>query len=208
MLNRGYTVKSALEIVSSRYLLSRVERNILYRCVHPKNINEEVRRKTRKELSGELLLIDFYNVTTTIGEAIEGYEVYRCTDGFIRDVASMHGRSRKDEACLLRSITTMLKIIKHAPPSEIILVVDKQISYSKVIAAKAVEKLRSLCKSYFILSPKSDVELVRLSKELGGIVSSSDIVVLIKSPTVTDLAGISILEEFPDRVVELWVHAL
>lgn len=120
----------------------------------------------------------------------------------------MHGRSRKDEACLLRSLKTILNVIKHASPSEIILVVDKQISYSKVIATKAVEKLRGLCKSSFILSPKSDVELVKLSKELGGIVSSSDIVVLLKSPIVTDLAGMSILEEFPDRVIELWVHAV
>lgn len=52
------------------------------------------------ELSGRTLLIDGYNVLTTIEAALAGGIILHARDGCFRDMASMHGTWRKVEETL------------------------------------------------------------------------------------------------------------
>ena len=201
----NFKQKTALDIVSSKHLLSSIERNLLYRCVHSDAINEDIRRKTTNRVSGEILVVDFYNLTTTVSEALEGYSVYRSTDLFVRDIATSFGRSKKDYRILLNAFENILECLAGEGLEELILILDKQVSHSKLLGEKALDVAgRYGFKRRLILSPKTDLEVSKQAGYTGGIAVSSDILVLLKSPRVHDLAGKVITRVKPEAIVEFW----
>ncbi len=192
-------------MISSKHLLSKAERNLLYRCIHSDEVNRSVKLKVRDKVFGEVLVIDFYNLTTTVSEALEGYSVYRSTDFFVRDIAASFGRSKKDCSTLLKAFRVVLDYLVHESIQEILLVLDKQVSHSKMLGEKALELTGSFnLKCNFILSSKTDVEVSKQANSLDGIAISSDILVLLRSSKVQDLAGKVISRIKPETIVEFW----
>ncbi len=99
LLNRGYPLASALELVGNRHTLTRRQRMAVGRCAAT---DAAMRRRAEHEVpptaarGGELWL-DGYNVLTAIEAALAGGVILLARDGCCRDLAGVHGRFRKLE---------------------------------------------------------------------------------------------------------------
>lgn len=97
LLSRRYAEKSALKIVGDHYQLASRQRMAVMRGAcrdHSLELRSQ-RRLPPDALRGQNLLIDGYNVLTSVEAALAGGFLFIGRDGCIRDVASMHGSYRK-----------------------------------------------------------------------------------------------------------------
>jgi len=87
LLERGYGRKASLDMVTSRWGLSKLERAALYRCVFDSKTSAE---RISKMLARppEKLAIDGFNVLSTIQSALIGDSLLLAVDGFIRDLSA------------------------------------------------------------------------------------------------------------------------
>lgn len=99
LLTRGYAEASALKLVGDRFCLTQRQRLAVMRCAC--SDQAVVRRKDhqvgREALRGRVLLLDGYNVLTTVEAALAGGIILLGRDGCYRDMASMHGTFRAVE---------------------------------------------------------------------------------------------------------------
>lgn len=97
LLSRGYAKPSALKLVGDRHQLAARQRTAVERCAcaDAKRRGREERRVGADALAGRNLLLDGYNVLTTIEVALGGGVLLAARDGTYRDLASMHGTFRK-----------------------------------------------------------------------------------------------------------------
>ena len=97
LLSRGYTSVSALKLVGDRFDLEQRQRIAVSRCAC--SDDARARRRERQvalaSLGAQKLLIDGYNILTTIEAALAGGFVLAARDGAFRDMASMHGTWRR-----------------------------------------------------------------------------------------------------------------
>ena len=97
LLSRGYAHDSSLKIVGDRYGLVARQRVAAARCSCA--AAEAQRRRSHEvhaqALHNQPLILDGYNVLTTIEAALSGGAIFAARDGAYRDMASMHGTYRK-----------------------------------------------------------------------------------------------------------------
>jgi len=97
LMDRGYPTASTLTLVGDRHRLTQRQRVALGRCACSKE--ESAARASRRldpeEVTGGELLLDGYNVLTTVEAALGGGVILAGRDGCYRDMASMHGTYRK-----------------------------------------------------------------------------------------------------------------
>jgi hypothetical protein len=99
LLSRGYAPTSALKLVGDRWSLFERQRAAVMRCACP---DAALARRNRHqvplaEVRDRPLLLDGFNVLTTIEAALGGAVVLRGRDGTYRDLAGIHGTYRKVE---------------------------------------------------------------------------------------------------------------
>jgi len=99
LLSKEYATPSALKLVGDHFNLTERQRTAIQRasCSDQVLIN---RKKTEIPLStmpNQSLLIDGYNILTTLETALSGGPIFACRDGCFRDMASIHGTYRKVE---------------------------------------------------------------------------------------------------------------
>jgi hypothetical protein len=102
LLSRGYALPGALQVVGNRYDLETRQRQAVTRCACT---DEALARRRAIEvppdaLSGMPLLIDGYNVLTSVEAALGGAVVLLARDGSLRDIAGVHGTYRRVEETL------------------------------------------------------------------------------------------------------------
>jgi hypothetical protein len=99
LLSRAYATLSAVKIVGDRYGLSARQRTAVTRCACADDaLAGRLRREVPlADLRGRELLVDGYNVLTTIEVALGGGWVLAARDTTFRDMASIHGSYRKVE---------------------------------------------------------------------------------------------------------------
>lgn len=99
LLTRDYATPSALKIVGDRYNLSARQRTAVMRCACPDQAlaSRRSRELTLAQAANRPLLIDGYNVLTTIEAAMAGGVLIVGRDRCWRDMASMHGTWRRVE---------------------------------------------------------------------------------------------------------------
>jgi len=197
LLSRGYNQKASLDIVTSRYQLSRVERMLLFRCIHSElDVSEILSKKLPpNNISGHKVVIDGFNTLLTIVSVLEGDEVFLCDDDFIRDLRSV--RVKEFELSIISSAAQMLRnYLNSLRPSEIIIILDRQVSKSGELRA-SISGL--IPEARVVLANKADI--TTLSE--GGVTSSSDYIILKKAAKVVDLAGHIVMMEYRDRVINL-----
>lgn len=190
LLNRGYPRSASLNLVSARYVLSREERMLLYRCVHPDREAELVKAKLVEppDIEGQTLIVDGYNVVLTIRAWMRGDTVYLCDDGVVRDLSGVHGKVRYDDA-FQRALEEMLYSASLLKPGRLEVFYDKQVSRSGELAAATRRLLSDLrLDGAAATSNRNDTRIIGAP----GIVSSSDIVILTQVPNIFDLAGYTI----------------
>ncbi len=97
LLTHGYAPDSSLKLVGDRYGLVARQRVAISRCSC--SDDDASRRRSREvppqALSGQPLILDGYNVLTTVEAALAGGVILAARDGTYRDMASMHGSYRK-----------------------------------------------------------------------------------------------------------------
>ena len=102
LLSNGYAAKSALKLVGDRFLLTQRQRMAVMRSSCG---DEDLSRRTSKQISREalaskVLLLDGYNVLTTVEAALAGGVILIGRDGCYRDIAGLHGTYRRVEETL------------------------------------------------------------------------------------------------------------
>ncbi len=195
LLDRGYKSKGALDLITSRYLLSREERLLLYRCVHSGEDALKIISKKLESIRNQRLVIDGYNVLITIAASIEGRTLYYCDDGIVRDLRSARIKDFTSPSITkaMKELTTYLSM---ESPAEVILFLDKSVSKSAEHAAA----LRNQAPEWkVILASKADTQVLLTE----GVTASSDYVILMNSRKIFDLAGKIVLKTRPNQVVNI-----
>lgn len=97
LLNRGYAKTSALKLVGDRYELTKRQRLAIARSVCSDAALQQrgERQLDERQIAGQTLLIDGFNLLVTVETALGNGAVLHCRDGCWRDMASMHGTYRK-----------------------------------------------------------------------------------------------------------------
>jgi hypothetical protein len=99
LLSHGYATPSAVKVVGDRYGLSARQRTAVTRCACTDAARDDRLRRQipLADLRGREILIDGYNVLTTIEVALGHGWVLAARDTTFRDMASIHGSYRKVE---------------------------------------------------------------------------------------------------------------
>lgn len=99
LLSRGYAEASALKLVGDRHALAERQRMAVRRCAcsDDSRSGRRARCVTSPEVRGRRLLIDGFNVLTTVEAALGGAVVLMGRDGAYRDLAGVHGTYRRVE---------------------------------------------------------------------------------------------------------------
>jgi len=94
LLEKKYTEKNIVKLVGDRYKLNTVQRSLLYRGVSTKEMAKKRKEKnvTEKDLSGEILYIDTYNLLLTINSYLKGKPVFISYDSYVRDAGVLKAR--------------------------------------------------------------------------------------------------------------------
>ncbi|HTI50124.1 MAG TPA: DUF434 domain-containing protein, partial [Planctomycetaceae bacterium] len=97
LLSRDYTSASALKLVGDRYDLEQRQRTAVARCAcsDAAQALRQARQVSIDAIRDRTLLIDGYNLLTTVEVALAGGFVLAARDNAFRDMASMHGTWRR-----------------------------------------------------------------------------------------------------------------
>lgn len=97
LLDRGYAKKAALTLVGDRHALRDRQRMAVQRCAASDEDRDrrQIRRVPARDLDGETLLVDGYNVLLTVEAALSGGVLLLGRDGVLRDLTSMSGHYRR-----------------------------------------------------------------------------------------------------------------
>ena len=97
LLDRGYPPNATLKLVGDRHRLTQRQRTAVARCTCTQEQADRRAASLLDETSvrDKPLLIDGYNVLTSVEVALGGGAVIVARDGCYRDMASMHGTYRK-----------------------------------------------------------------------------------------------------------------
>ncbi|MCL7387520.1 MAG: DUF434 domain-containing protein [Thaumarchaeota archaeon] len=201
LLDRGYKRESAVNFVASRYLLDRMGRSILYRCVYSSEDAKRIKEKAASpdELKGSRVVVDGFNVLNTLQSFMNGKLLVLCDDGIVRDISEVHGEFRPTSMTeeLIRLAVKTLKELEVADAS---FYYESQISKSGEISALTRRILQEEGVNGLVETEKCvDSALIRDKR----IVITSDSVVLHRADKFFDLAGYIILREKPSNLVSL-----
>ena len=200
LLERGYRRSTAVKVVGDRYRLTKEERNLLLRCVYPRKEAEMHRRKllSAKEIKGQKLAIDGYNVLITVESWLRGKPVIACDDGVVRDVSGVYGKHRFAEGITDVAIDRIFTALNELSPVMVMFIFDSMVSFSgrlcTYINAKAEDSKMSIEAK---TSRSPDAELLASGTN---VVCTSDMAVIEKAPRIFDLAGYVIPAE---QVIQL-----
>lgn len=117
LLTRGYAPDSSLKLVGDRYNLTRRQRLAVMRssCSDQALADRRRRRIGLERPQPTDLVIDGFNVLTTIEAAMSGGILLLGRDGCLRDMASMHGSYRTVQETLPAIAAAGETIMSHGP---------------------------------------------------------------------------------------------
>lgn len=96
LLDRGYPARSSLALVGNRWRLDAGARLVLFRGMASSEASARRAAKLCMPESGDLLLVDLYNVAFTILHYLIGKPCFISSDGFLRDAGANYGRVSHD----------------------------------------------------------------------------------------------------------------
>ena len=132
LLSRGYASASALKVVGDRYDLTARQRLAVMRCAC--SDRQLAERRSREiglgDVADRALLIDGYNLLTTIEAALAGGVVIVGRDGCWRDMASMHGTWRRVEETVPAIERVGEYLERHGVAGEVTWLLDSPVSNS------------------------------------------------------------------------------
>lgn len=187
LLNRGYAESSALKLVGDRHELRARQRTAVLRCVCT-DTQLEGRRARQLEpnaIAGRPLALDGFNVLIVIESALSGGVVLRGRDGFLRDMASVHGSYRRGEQTLAASVAIGEQLAKLAP-SSVLWLLDRPVSNSGRLKTALDELAQARGWAWTI---ELDYAPDRRLAEFAGVVASGDAWILDHAEHSVDLTA-------------------
>jgi len=131
LLSHGYAAVSTLKLVGDRYELELRQRTAVSRCACS---DEAYNRRQQSQaklsaLAGECLLIDGFNVLTSIEAALASGVILHARGGCYRDIASVHGSWRKVQETL-SAIELLGRFLAQFQPRNVAWYLDRPVSNS------------------------------------------------------------------------------
>ena len=187
LLSRNYPRKSSVEFVGNHHQLKKDERNILFRGVFTPHVSNTIRRGKIlfKDLIGRTLVIDAYNVTITLENALRSRPLIKGNDGFIRDISGTFRGFRQSDLTF-KAWELIMKLLMQYSPKKVIVLIDRPYSKSALFAHSLNRWFRHRgLNGKAILSNNVDREL-KITKDVR---ATSDSNILVHGGPSLDLAG-------------------
>ncbi len=189
LLNQGYRKKIALNFVANHYLLDQKARNYLARSVFSDSISQSRKSKiiNFKDIKGNILFLDGYNVIITVDSILNNYEVILADDGLLRDVQGIFGKY-KFNSNTNAVLSLIFNCISKHPPQKIKFYLDRQVSFS----GKLGQEINEILKKYdlngsSVLSNNVDYHLTQECIRSICIAATSDGIIVDKVERVVDI---------------------
>jgi hypothetical protein len=202
LLSRGYADPSAQKVVGDRYNLTIRQRTAVMRCACTDEARDRriAHRAAPDVLRGRPLLLDGYNVLTTVEAALAGGVILVGRDTAVRDVASMHGTWRKVEETI-----RAMELIGEFAAGELGVtrldwLLDSPVSNSGRLKTMLVETAKAHGWAWDV-QLVTDPDPILAASPADTIVATADSVILDRCPRWFPLAG----EVVRKRVPTAWV---
>ncbi len=143
--------------------------------------------ESKKDYSPRRIAVDLINTLSTIYALLHGHPVFRCTDGFLRDILSSKFKVREMKEELMELIPVLDDLLGKLNVEEAILVIDKPIPWSRRIASNILEMQWK--RRVKVEVGMADTLLIKYGLN-GYSVATSDIVVLEKTEKTVDLPAL------------------
>lgn len=195
LLSRGYAGESSLKLVGDRFSLCKRQRTAVARCTCGPNSRalRQSKRAEPSEMAGQSLLIDGYNVLTTVEAALGGAIILVARDGCARDMASMHGSYRKVEETV-PAVEKIGRALERLGVGACTWYLDSPVSNSGRLKAVITSISKEKGWPWLVeLVPNPDPILVRAEE----IVATADSAVLDRCRRWLNLARIAIEDQVP-----------
>jgi hypothetical protein len=142
LLSRDYQTKSALKLVGDRHSLRERQRLAVSRAACPEEscAGRGASRVDEREVAGEGLIVDGFNLVITLEAALSGGVLVLGLgrDGCLRDLSSVHGSYRAVEETE-RAILLAGEALGALAPSSVLWLLDSPVSNSGRLAARVRE---------------------------------------------------------------------
>jgi hypothetical protein len=131
LLSHNYAPPSALKLVGDRHALAARQRTAIMRAACPDGALRSrcSRRVHPDDVRARPLLIDGFNLLTTLEAALAGGILLLCRDGSLRDLASVHGTWRQVEETT-PALQLAAQALADLSPSHILWYLDTPVSNS------------------------------------------------------------------------------
>jgi hypothetical protein len=202
LLSRGYPCESSLVLVGNHHQLTERQRTAVLRCSCSDQAlaGRLARQVSPADCAGRPLLLDGYNVLTTLEAALARGFLIRGRDGCLRDMASMHGTWHGvDET--MPALEIAARATQHLKPSRCVWYLDRPVSNSGRLAHRLREVGKDLSSAWEVeLVPDPDPLLARSTC----VVATADSAVLDRCQGWLNLASLAVTLEIPEaRILDL-----
>lgn len=190
LLNRGYKKSISVNFIGNHYLLNKTERNLLYRIVYSQETVQSRKSKliSLSKIKDNIILIDGFNVLITLESIfVEDNSIIFCDDGVIRDVNAVFGKY-KFKDITDNAINSIIRFLKLYQPKTLKFFYDTPVSYSGKLA-KLTEQIMMNHEISGTAETVNNVDykLIELSKQIQGIVATSDGIIMDKVDFILDV---------------------
>ncbi len=202
LLSRGYAPVSSLKLIGDRWGLTQRQRQAALRsacadAAHDERLAHEIKSSA---VAGKKLVIDGFNVLTTIEAALGGAIVLHCRDGTYRDIAGIHGGYRR-VAETLPALEKLAVVLTRLDIREIHWLFDRPVSNSGRIRGLVVQTAGKHAWNWSVNLVNDPDAVLKQSPD---VVATSDSVVLDRASAWLNLARLVIDAECPAaRVTDL-----
>jgi hypothetical protein len=184
LLSRGYSSHSGLKLVGERYSLAERQRMAVLRSAcsddaFARRRSHEARARSVAPLRGQAVLIDGFNVLTTVEAALAGGVILQARDGCYRDIASMHGTFHKVKETI-PAIALISEALAALEVSECLWYLDRRVSNSGRLKKMILETLpaRNSTYSFPLWKVESVIDPDAMLAQSSDVVATADSAIL------------------------------
>ena len=199
LLTKGYAEKSALKLVGDKFSLTQRQRLAVMRsaCSDWQLALRSEHRIEARNLAGQSVAVDGYNVLITVEAAMSGGVIFAGRDGCFRDLASIHGTYRKVTETI-PALRMIAEFLQEFGAGKVLWLLDSPVSNSgrlKKLIGELADQNNWNWEVELLLSPDAELKKTDL------IVASSDSVILDACKSWVNLADEIITQKLPYATV-------
>jgi len=195
LLTKGYAEKSTLKLVGDKFSLTERQRLAVMRsaCSDRQLASRSEHRIEAKNLAGQSVAVDGYNVLITVEAAMSGGVIFAGRDGCFRDLASIHGTYRKVTETI-PAVRMIAEFLQEIGAGKALWLLDSPVSNSgrlKTLIGELADQNNWDWEVELLLSPDAELKKTDL------VVASSDSVILDGCRQWVNLATAIIEQKLP-----------